>query len=122
GTGERHRTLGQGGRSGASAALAEDIQKRPEPFGSRAHGSLDPWSRLLDLHDVRRAGSLGAVHDLETHAVTLVERAESLSPDLRVMHEDVRPTLTGEETETLRLVEPLHRTFDHERAGLLSLA
>src|SRR5438105_6837829 len=95
--------------------------KTPGTLRSRAPGSLDPWWRRLDLDDVRCAGSLRAVHDLETHAVALVEASESLSPDLGVMHEDVRPTLSREETETLRLVEPLHRTFDHERAGLLAL-
>src|SRR6266571_3056103 len=78
------------------------------------------WCESLDLGDVRCAGSLGAVHDLEPHLVAFVEGAEALGPDLRMVHENVRPAFPGQETETLRLVEPLHRTFDHERAGLLS--
>jgi hypothetical protein len=38
-----------------------------------------------------------------------------------MMDENVRTTLTGEETEALGLVEPLDSTFDHLRAGLLGL-
>ena len=66
-------------------------------------------------------GPLGLCDDLELDLVTLVESPEALGPDLRVMDENVRTTLAGEETETLGLVEPLDGTFDHERAGLLGL-
>src|SRR6185503_13517877 len=107
-------------RRGAERAAFRKM-KTPGTLRSRAIGSLDPWVEALDLDDVRGAGTLRAVDDLEADTVALVERPEPLGADLGVMHEDVRATLTGEEPETLRLVKPLHRTFDHERAGLLSL-
>src|SRR4029453_17778534 len=49
--------------------------------------------------------------------ITFVESPEALHPDLRVMDEHVRATLTGEETETLGLVEPLDSAFDHYSTG-----
>src|SRR3970282_710458 len=75
--------------------------------------------RGLDLADVCRAGPLRAVDDLEPHLVAFVQRPEALGADLGMVDENVRAALTRQETETLGLVEPLHRTFDHERAGLL---
>src|SRR4029450_7585909 len=73
--------------------------------------------RVLDEGDVGRPRPLGAVDDFELHPITFVESPEALHPDLRVMDEHVRPTLTGEKTETLGLVEPLDSAFDHYSTG-----
>src|SRR5262249_4591177 len=77
-------------------------------------------SRELDEGDVGRARPLRAVDDLELHLVAFVQGAETLGADLGMVDEDVRTTLTREETEALGLVEPLDSAFDHERAGLLA--
>src|SRR5262245_57228985 len=92
-------------------------RKRPGPEGPGRSGSSGV---SLDLHDVGGAGPLGAVDHFEPHPVALIEGPEPLGPDFRVVDEDVRTTLAGEETEALGLVEPLDRSFDHERDGLLS--
>src|SRR5260221_1100414 len=97
-------------------------RKRKRP-GRAAPGVLQVrWCESLDLADVCCAGSFRAVDDLEPYLVALVEGTETLRPDLRMVDEDVMPTLAREETETLRLVEPLHRTFDHEHAASLALS
>src|SRR6185503_14477639 len=106
------RSASAGCGEGASGSLQKP--KRPEPCGPGRWIVGSVVVESLDLHDVRGAGPLRAVHDLETHAIALVEGAEPFSADLRVMNEDVGAALTGQETKPLRLVEPLHRTFDHE--------
>src|SRR5512141_1077287 len=100
-------------------------RKRKTPGASRPRaplGSVARKSPLPDLAYVRGARPLGAVDHLEPDLVTLVEGPEPLCLDLAVVDEHVRPTFAGEETEALGLVEPLDRTFDHERIGLPSLA
>jgi hypothetical protein len=96
-------------------------KKKPGTLRARAFRMVLRGVLSADGH-VRGAGPLGAIRDLELNLVTLVEGAETLGPDLRVVDENVRTTLAGKETETLGLIEPLDSTFDHERAGLLSLA
>src|SRR5215813_1841322 len=70
-------------------------------------------TNLADDGDVRGAGALRAVRDLELDLVTLVEGAIAVGPDLRVVDEHVRTTLLRQETEALRLVEPLDGTLNH---------
>src|SRR5687768_8717493 len=73
-----------------------------------------------DTGHVRGARTLGAVHHIETDLVTLREAPETLSADLGVVHEDVRTTITRQETKTLRIVEPLDGTFVHETQASLT--
>ena len=100
-------------------ALSLRKAKNPDLAGPGV-GWFVSRSLAADGH-VRSAGPLGAIRDLELDLVTFVEGAEAVGPNLRVVHENVRTTFPREETETLGLVEPLDSTFDHERAGLLSL-
>jgi len=101
---------------------ASQKRQRPGPRGPghRVAVLIASGSAWLDLDDVLGAGALWAVGHLEPHAITLVEGAEALGFDLGVMDENIRAALTREEPEPLGLVEPLDRTFEHER-GLLGL-
>src|SRR6185503_12138381 len=104
-------------------SLAESrlhAKKEPGTNGSRAF-RIVRFAELAAKGHVRGAGPLRALRDLELDLVTLVEGAEALGFDLRVVDEDVRTTLVRQKPETLGLVEPLDGTFDHERTGLLSL-
>src|SRR4051794_34580516 len=69
---------------------------------------------VSDGLDVLRLRALGALGDLELHALVLVQRAVALALDGRVVHEDVgAAAVLSDEAEALLGVEPLHRTLCH---------
>src|SRR5262249_40686349 len=68
---------------------------------------------------VRRLKALRTLRDVEVHTLSLGERLEALALNGGEVYEDVLATLLGDETETLRVVEPLDRTCSH--CGLLVL-
>src|ERR1019366_2798760 len=62
-----------------------------------------------NLGDVLRRRALLALHDVEFDRVTLGERLEAAALDGAVVHEAVLlPVVGRDETEPLRVVEPLH--------------
>src|SRR5690242_9145810 len=64
--------------------------------------------------DARSLGALGAIGDLELHALAFLQAAEALGVDGREVDEHVLPTVLGrDETEALGVVEPLDRTETH---------
>src|SRR6478672_1678507 len=89
--------------------------KRPGAIPGVSYGVCD----VLDAADVRGARTLRAVDDVEPDAIALGQALEAITLDGGVMHEHIRTTLTGEESETLGVVEPLDGTFDHLDVGLL---
>src|SRR5437764_5584384 len=67
-----------------------------------------------DLADLRGlATAVAASLDLELHPVTLDEGAEAVHLDCRVVNEDVRPAIGGDEAVPLFRVEPLDRADSH---------
>src|SRR3954449_4659921 len=69
---------------------------------------------VSDGLDVLRLRALGALGDLELHALVLVQRAVALGRDRRVVDEDVcAAAVLGDEAEALLSVEPLHGTLCH---------
>src|SRR5688572_1502214 len=91
----RLRTVSPKGRGGSSPPFRTTNEKRP---GRSPGVMVCQRVALLDLDDVGGARALGAVDDLEPHPIALVERAVALGADLRVVDENVRTTLTREET------------------------
>src|SRR5512134_2556661 len=61
----------------------------------------------LQADDVARLQALLTLDHLERDLIALVEAAVALSDDRGVVDEDVRATLTGDETEALLVIEPL---------------
>src|SRR5438874_12225125 len=77
------------------------------PFSLRQPGGR------LELHDVLRRRTLLSLHDVELDALALGERLEPLRLDRGVVHEAVLlAVLRRDETEPLRVVEPLHDPCD----------
>src|SRR5258708_184986 len=61
-----------------------------------------------DLDDVLCLQAFRAFHDLERHAVALIEALEPLTEDAGVMDEHIRSMFPGDETIAFGVVEPLH--------------
>src|SRR6185503_3936763 len=75
------------------------------------HVRLSPGR--LCLADVGRLQALRALDHFELQALALGQGLEALAGDGRVMHEHVLTAFLLDESETLRLVEPLHSTYRH---------
>src|SRR5215831_16169783 len=80
----------------------------------RGRGPLPPPGS--DLGNVAGLRALGAVNNLELHCLALLERAEAVALDGRVVHEDVAASVTLDETITLGVVEPLDLACDAHRS------
>ena len=75
--------------------------------------------RAFDLQDPRREQALGAGLLLVLDRLPLVQRAEAIAADRRVMDEHVLAVIgTADESVSLRIVEPLHRTERHTTSSL----
>src|SRR5262245_6397924 len=85
-TGRETKTLRQ---------LPERLQRLTVRAGSR-------------LRDVCRLWSFLTLNDFEFHPIALGQGLEAVPLDGAEVHEDVRSSLAGDETVTLRVVEPLH--------------
>src|SRR6516164_7119152 len=65
-----------------------------------------------NLGDVAGLRAFGAVDNLELHRLTLLERAEPIALDGRVMDEDIAASITLDEAIPLCVVEPLDLACD----------
>src|ERR1041385_2853303 len=70
-------------------------------------------SSRSDLLDVRGLQPLGPVHHFEFHRITFAQGAESVRYDRGMMYEHVLAAFLRDESEALRVIEPLHRTLRH---------
>src|SRR5882672_347624 len=88
------------------------MKKTTAPFlGAPCLYCVPRWLRELD--DVLRRRALLALHDFELDALALREGLKALRLEWGVMHEAVLLAVLGrDETEPLRVVEPLHGTGD----------
>src|SRR5690348_9165458 len=97
--------------SGSWKSAAAAIRRAGGPDPARS-GRADGRVRLRR----HRGGlpALGSLHDFEADPLRLLQAAETLRVDRRVMHEHIIPTILGrDETEALGVVEPLDRTGSH---------
>src|SRR6185312_3230287 len=79
--------------------------------GSVLHGQVDREASALapDLHDVLSRRALGALNDVELHALAFGEGAEAAALDGGVVDEAILlATFGGDEAKALGVVEPLH--------------
>src|SRR5919198_4963331 len=70
----------------------------------------------LDLGDVAGLRALRTVNDFELHRLTFLERAETVTLDGRVVHEDVAASVAFDEAIALCVVEPLDLACDAHRS------
>src|SRR5438874_12262695 len=64
--------------------------------------------------DVRGRRALGAIRQLELHALVFLERLVSAHLDLAVVGEDIlAAAVRGDEAEPLLVAEPFHDACDH---------
>src|SRR5918996_6375856 len=73
--------------------------------------SLPGGGELFHRLGLRPLGTLG---DLKLHLVPLVERLEPRLFNRRIMDEDIRPTILGDEPEPFLLVKPLDGPMSHD--------
>src|SRR5258705_2228448 len=101
---------------------------QPSRTMSPARGTAEiVMNRRVSLHsarrsllaDVRRLRPLGPLGHLERDLVPFLERPEAVPDDRAVVHEHVRPARALDESEALRLVEPLHLSSLSHRDDLL---
>src|SRR5688572_4015862 len=64
------------------------------------------------LRDVGGLRTLLALDDLELHLIAFLKRLEAARLDRAVVDEHIGTSLTGDEAESLRVVEPLDRAGD----------
>jgi hypothetical protein len=64
------------------------------------------------LRYISRLRPLLPLYDLELYLIAFGKRLEAAALNRAVVNEDVRPTLTGNEPEPFRVVEPLHGAGD----------
>src|SRR5207248_5481473 len=89
----------------ADRHLREILAKEGPPSG----GPLFEFRKeVLDRLDVRGLGALGALDDLELHALALGQRLVAVHLDRREVDEDVLATLALDEPVALLIREPLH--------------
>ena len=87
------------------------LDKNRRPRGAVCRG----FERLLELLDVGRLRAFLALSDVEADALVLIEGAETLALDRRVMDKKIRTALIGgDEPETLFGVEPLDGALSHD--------
>ena len=73
---------------------------------------------MSDRVDLFRSRSLGALDHLELDPLALAQGLEPVHFDRGMMHEDIlRAIIEADESETLRIVEPLHCTLSGGKNG-----
>ena len=97
----------------ATGVTARSKNKRPSLV--RDWAWVKSATRALpDRPDVRGLQALRAFGGFELHLLAFRQTAEAASLNCGVMTEDVRtPVVLSNETEALRIVEPLHSTSCH---------
>jgi hypothetical protein len=76
----------------------------------------------LENDDVRGLQALGTLGHVERDFRAFLKAAESVALDRAEMHEDVIAGAAGDESETLRIVEPLDNTIASAHLNLLFLS
>src|SRR5262249_54958848 len=100
------------GRRAGAAAPAQDLKHEGgAPEGTPPYG--ESWFRVSDPAHVRRLEALRAPGHVELDRLVLGERLEALALDGGEVDEHVLAAFLRNESETLRIVEPLHRTTSH---------
>src|SRR5438045_8243916 len=84
--------------------------------GKSLEPSATSHDKVLDLGDVAGLRALGTVNDLELHRLALLERAEAVALNGRVVHEDVAASVALDEPVALGVVEPLDLACDTHRS------
>src|SRR5919197_5808259 len=97
----------------STSSLVTAIDPQSSQFSHQQVGPLSgprfgSEREALDCLDVRGLCALGALHDLELHALTLGQRLVPVHRDCGEVDEDVLPTLTLDEPVALLVREPLH--------------
>src|SRR5438045_95980 len=101
-----------------STSATRRMRERPSrcrgvrSFGLQTGHATHGTKRSASLGDISGLRSLLPLDDLELDLVALGQRLESVSLDGAEVHEDVGAALTRDETEALRVVEPLHCSVD----------
>jgi hypothetical protein len=71
-------------------------------------------SRRSDLHDVLGLGSFLTLDYLELDFLVFGQGPETVALDGAVMHEDIRPVVPGDKTESFGVIEPFNlASFPH---------
>ena len=76
------------------------------------HFSVHRFQRLKRLN-IRCAGALVPLLDVETNPLSLVEGLEARSLNGAVMYENIPTFIIFNEAKTLLLIKPLHFAFCH---------
>src|SRR5918992_3463752 len=101
---------------GAIALLRKGLGFERAAPRRAGRGALSMTRLAADLDDVRCHGALLALGGLELDLGALGEALKALAGDIRVMHEEILPTLVGrDEAESLRIVEPLNGSGCHQK-------
>jgi hypothetical protein len=66
---------------------------------------------LLELGDVLRLRAFLTLDHLKLDFLVLCEGPEAFALDRAVVHKDIGAVLSGDKTESLRIVEPLNSSF-----------
>jgi hypothetical protein len=96
-----------------SSRTGLDFKKGVRAGGS-GNSSAGTQRASADGAHVRGLETLRALRHIELDLLSFRERPEAISLDRGVVTENVlTPVVLGDETKTLRVVEPLHGTFSH---------
>jgi len=90
--------------------MGQGVKKGPEAF---ALGLFRTSAVVLDLHNVGGLVALGALGHIELDRLAFIQRLVSLTLDRGVMYEDISATITGNESKTFFVVEPLYFSINH---------
>src|SRR4029077_10415763 len=109
---ERLQMIGEAGApcKGKGAACST---RRAESFRTPPLTSTTCPSGVLGLTDVRRLQSLRTPRHVELDGIALGESLETIALDSGEVHEHIFAVGWRDETETLRLVEPLYGATSH---------
>src|SRR3990172_5224994 len=100
------------GRSGRRSTGGQP--RKPGLGRGRARSASGEAGSGSDRSDVRRLEALRPLGDVELHLLALRQRTEAFGLDGGVVAEDVLAAVVlGDETEALRVVEPLHGAGSH---------
>jgi hypothetical protein len=71
-------------------------------------------SRLDYKGHVGRLRAFGALRDLELNVLSLLQGFKAFHLDRGVMHKDISATITGNESKTFFVIEPLNFSNRHQ--------
>jgi hypothetical protein len=108
---------------GARVPPTNDTCSKPYPDTRRARNNLGPCGGavadsggfLLRFANISRLRTFLPLHDLELHLIALLQALVAIGIDCAVVYEHIRTVFPPNESETLGIVEPLHRSILHRR-------